>query len=70
METKKYGTNENFVKNIDEQFEIFKRKKYQQKKEPVCDHKNTVIDQHSATIICTNCGIIVVERLFYEEIYF
>ena len=73
METKKYGKDENSVKEIDDELEIFKRMKYQKKKpvvSNVCDHKNTVIDQHTADIVCTNCGRIIVERLNYEEIYF
>ena len=78
METKKYGKDENSVKEIDDELEIFKqeilkRKNYQKKKpvvSNVCDHKNTVIDQHFADIICTNCGKIIVERLNYEEINF
>ena len=65
METKKYGKDEKSAKEIDDEFEILKRKKYGKKKpvvSNVCDHKNTVIDQHFADIVCTNCGRIIVER--------
>ena len=35
-----------------------------------CDHDSSIIDHHSGDIICTLCGLVLVERLSYEEIYY
>ena len=38
--------------------------------ERYCDHGTSINDHHSGDIICTLCGLVLEEKLSYEQIYY